>query len=125
VPTRLGGDDPAPRGERECDGEEERGEGGEKGERVATDEQGASGAPASGDLAPVDIAASFHGFTLGGRLRAASVERRWVWRARQDSNLRPCGPEPHALSAELQALVWHRGKDSNLDFLVQSQASYH
>ncbi len=29
--------------------------------------------------------------------------RRLLWRARQDSNLRPLGPEPNALSTELQA----------------------
>jgi hypothetical protein len=44
-----------------------------------------------------------------GRLRGRSVEGTGapdsVWRARQDSNLRPSAPEADALSAELQARV--------------------
>ena len=42
------------------------------------------------------------------------------WRAREDSNLRPSGPQPDALSTELRAramtpmgLLWRRGRDSN------------
>ena len=47
---------------------------------------------------------------LGGLSRA------WMsWRAREDSNLRPLGPQPNALSAELRApeTIWRRGRDSN------------
>ena len=36
---------------------------------------------------------------LGARLCLKTLQ----WRARQDSNLRPLGPEPNALSTELQA----------------------
>ena len=34
---------------------------------------------------------------------ALALAERLQWRARQDSNLRPLGPEPNALSTELQA----------------------
>ena len=34
---------------------------------------------------------------------ALALPERLKWRARQDSNLRPLGPEPNALSTELQA----------------------
>ena len=40
-----------------------------------------------------------------------------AWRARRDSNSRPLGPQPNALSTELRAHdadgVWRRGRDSN------------
>jgi hypothetical protein len=39
-----------------------------------------------------------------------------VWRARRDSNSRPSGPQPDALSTELRAQMpagWRRGRDSN------------
>ena len=40
--------------------------------------------------------------------------RLWLWRARRDSNPRPPGPQPGALSAELRAHErWRRGRDSN------------
>jgi hypothetical protein len=40
------------------------------------------------------------------------------WRARRDSNPRPLGPQPNALSTELRAHMtlrrdWRRGRDSN------------
>ena len=37
--------------------------------------------------------------------------QRLLWRARQDSNLRPLGPEPNALSTELQAREGERIQD--------------
>ena len=43
----------------------------------------------------------------------------WFWRARRDSNPRPSGPQPDALSTELRAHAmdrlrsWRRGRDSN------------
>ena len=37
---------------------------------------------------------------------ALALPTRLLWRARQDSNLRPLGPEPNALSTELQAREW-------------------
>jgi hypothetical protein len=50
-----------------------------------------------------------HGFAL-------ALPERSLWRAREDSNLRPSGPQPDALSTELRAPVrggWRRGRDSN------------
>src|SRR5262245_19754603 len=36
-----------------------------------------------------------------------------MWRARRDSNSRPLGPQPNALSTELRAHAWRRGRESN------------
>ena len=48
---------------------------------------------------------------------ASAVSDCGGWRARRDSNPRPSGPQPDALSTELRAHVparqWRRGRDSN------------
>ena len=52
------------------------------------------------------------------RLFRGVVSRSKCWRARRDSNPRPLGPQPNALSTELRAHMtlrrdWRRGRDSN------------
>ena len=43
---------------------------------------------------------------------ALALPERLDWRARQDSNLRPLGPEPNALSTELRARAGHAIRSS-------------
>jgi hypothetical protein len=46
--------------------------------------------------------------TVSAVWNAGSESRRRTWRARRDSNPRPSGPQPDALSAELRAHRWRR-----------------
>ena len=54
-----------------------------------------------------------------GRRRSTRPPRRRRWRARRDSNSRPLGPQPNALSTELRAPDsagrWRRGRDRTLE----------